>query len=212
MQKNKKVGIVGIIITIVVLIILVIFTNINITKFSFFENFFGKAIMPIQNGYTHLKNKITKNNSFFEDVNNLKQENEELVKENNKLKEELKALEIIKAENATLRAYNNMSMQYSEYKTVPAYIINKDVSNLSNVVVINVGSKDGVLANMPVITTEGLVGYTISVTDKTAKVKLIIDASSNTSAQISTSRESVITRGVLRKLKYIKVIVYSNRC
>lgn len=212
MHKNRKVGIIGITITILVLIILVIFTNINITKFNIVENFFAKAFMPIQNGYTHLKNKLTKNNSFFEDVNNLKQENEKLVKENNKLKEELKTLEIIKAENATLRSYNNMSMQYSEYHTVPAYIINKDVSNLSNVVVINVGSKDGIIANMPVITTEGLVGYTISVTDKTAKVKLIIDASSNTSAQISTSRESIIARGVLRKFKHIKVIIYSNRC
>ena len=145
------------IITIIVLIVLVILSNMDINSFSGVEGFFGKLVMPIQNGLTHLKNKIYKNNSFFEDIDNLKEKNQELLNENNKLKEELKELEIIKAENATLRAYNNMSQQYAEYKTVPAYIINKDISNISKTLVINVGSDDGVAPNMPVITTEGLV-------------------------------------------------------
>ena len=65
--------------------------------------------------------------------------------------------------------------------------------------VINVGSDDGVSPNMPVITTEGLVGYVISVTSKTAKIEPIVDASASTSAQISTSRESVVAHGILRK-------------
>ena len=92
-----------------------------------------------------------------------------------------------------------MSQKYSEYQTIPAYIINKDISNLSNTMVINVGSDDGVQANMPVITTEGLVGYTINVTSKTSKVKPIIDSTSSVSAAISTSRDSVIAKGILRK-------------
>ena len=212
MYKNKNVGTIGIIITIIVLIILVILTNTDIGKFKGAENFFGKFVMPIQNGLTYLKNKIAKNTSFFESIDNLKEENKKLIEENDKLKDELKELEIIKAENTTLRAYNNMSQQYAEYKTVPAYIINKDINNLSEIVVINVGSDDGVSSNMPVITSEGLVGYTISVTNKTAKVKPIIDASGSTSAQISTSRESVVLRGILRKYKYLKINVYSNRC
>lgn len=199
MYKNKNIGIIGIIITIIVLIILVILTNTDISNFSSEESFFGKLVMPMQNGLTYLKNKIAKNNSFFEDINKLKEENEKLEEENSKLKEELKSLEIIKAENATLRSYNNMSQQYTEYKTIPGYIINRDVSNLSDTMVINVGTDDGVSANMPVITSEGLVGYTVSVTNKTAKVKPIIDASGSTSAQISTSRESVVAKGILRK-------------
>ena len=212
MYKNKKVGIIGIIITSIILIALVILTTVDINKLSGAENIFGKLVMPIQNGLTYLKNKISGNNTFFEDINNLKTENEKLVAENKELEEKLRELEIIKAENATLRAYNNMSEKYAEYTTVPAYIINKDVSNLSNTMVINVGTDDGVNVNMPVITTEGLVGYTISVTDKTSKVKPIIDPSSSISSSISTSRDSVIVKGTLRKYKYIKIDVYSYRC
>ena len=65
--------------------------------------------------------------------------------------------------------------------------------------IINVGTDDGIKENMPVITTEGLVGYIISTTNNTSKVKPIIDPSCSVSASISTSRDSVITKGILRK-------------
>ncbi len=199
MYKNKKTGIIGIIITIIVLIILVLLTNIKLGSLTGVENIFSKLVMPVQNGLTYLKNKVYRNNVFFEDINNLKTENEKLKEKNNQLEEALRELEIIKAENATLRSYNNMSEKYSEYTTVPAYIINKDISNLSDTMVINVGSNDGIKENMPVITTEGLVGYVISTTSKTSKVKPIIDPSTSVSSSISTSRDGVIVKGILRK-------------
>ena len=129
MYKNKKIGIIGIIITILILIILVLLTNVDINRFSGAENVFNKLVIPVQNGLVYLKNKISGNNAFFEDINNLKSENERLIDENKKLEESLRELEIIKAENATLRSYNNMSEKYTEYKTIPAYIINKDINN-----------------------------------------------------------------------------------
>ena len=196
MYKNKKVGVVGVIITICILSIVVVLTNTNMNKFSSFVAFFGKLVNPIQNGIIRLKNRIAKNDSFFEDIKELKEKNEE---ENKKLKDELKSLEIIKAENATLRSYNNMSKQYKEYKTIPGYVINRDISNLSSTMIINIGTDDGVGVNMPVISEEGLVGYIISVTNKTAKVEPIIDSSASTSAQLTTSREFVVAKGMLRE-------------
>ena len=72
MYKNKKAGIIGIIITTVILIILVLLTSIDINNFSGAENIIGKLVMPIQNGLTYLKNKISVNDTFFEDINKLK--------------------------------------------------------------------------------------------------------------------------------------------
>lgn len=199
MYRNKKTGIIGITITIIVLIILVLLTNIKLGSITGIQNAFSKLVMPVQNGLTYLKNKISGNNAFFEDINNLKSENENLRKENEELEEKLRELEIIKAENATLRSYNNMSEKYADYTTVPAYIINKDISNLSDTMVINVGSNNGIKENMPVITTEGLVGYVISTTDKTSKVKPLIDPSTSVSSAMSTTRDGVIVKGILRK-------------
>ncbi len=199
MYKNKKTGIIGIVIAIIVLIILVLLTNVEMGSIKGIENAFSKLVMPMQNGLTYLKNKLSGNNAFFDDINNLKVENENLKQKNEELEEALRELEIIKAENATLRSYNNMSEKYADYKTVPAYIINKDVSNLSDTMIINVGSDDGIKENMPVITTEGLVGYVISTTNNTSKVNPIIDPSTSVSSSISTSRDGVIAKGILRE-------------
>ncbi len=160
--------------------------------------------MPIQNGLTYLKNKIEGNDEFFSDVNNLKAENEELKKANNELEQKLRELEILKAENATLKEYMEMTEKYPEYSTIPAYIINKDISNFSNIIVINVGSNDGVQTNMTVISEAGLVGHVISVTKHTAKVQTIIDSASTVSGVVSTSREGLLLKGQLDSNRTLK--------
>lgn len=205
MSQNKKTGILGIIITIIILISLVLITNIDIENFSKTENIFNKLVMPIQNGLTYLKNKIAGNHSFFENIEELKAENEELKKKNEELEIAIRELEIIKAENSTLREYANMTDKYTQYKTVPAYIINKDISNLSNIFIINAGTENGVNVNMPVISSEGLVGHIISATEKTSKVQPIIDASSSISGSMKISRDSVIIKGILGSENTLKI-------
>ncbi len=198
---QKKTGIVGIIITIVILIILVIISNINLEKLSYIENVVSSIVMPIQNGLTYLKNKITGNTEFFDDITKLQQENDELKAKNAELEQNLREFEIIKSENTTLKEYLSLTEKYSDYETKAAYIISKDISNYSNVFVINVGEKDGIQANMTVISDKGLVGHVISVTSNTAKVQTIIDTASTVSAVISSSRDTIICKGTLEENK-----------
>ena len=196
---KQKTGIIGIVITIIILIILVILSNTNIAKLSYIENAFSSIVMPIQNGLTYLKNKIVGNDSFFVDMNQIRTENEELKSKNSQLEQSLRELEIIKSENTTLKEYLNLTDKYQTYSTVPAYIINKDISNYSNIFVINVGEDDGIKENMTVISDKGLVGHVISVSKNTSKVQTIIDTASSVSATISTSRDSVICKGILEE-------------
>ena len=198
MYKNKKAEIAGIIITIVILILIVIFSNTD-SEISFLDNAASKLVMPVQNGLTYLKNKISGNSTFFTDIKNLKQENEELSKRNSELEQSLRELESIKSENETLKEYLGLTEKYGEYSTVPAYIINKDISNYSKTVVINVGSDDGIKENMTVIADQGLVGHVISVTSDTAKVRTIIDTSSSVSCLLSTTDESIVCKGTLEE-------------
>lgn len=197
MRKDKKTGRIGIIITIIILTALVIITNIDTSTFSYTEEIVNKLVMPVQNGLTYLKNKIAKNNTFFADIDELKKENEELKKENEELSKNLSELGIIKAENQTLREYANLSDQYTKYTTIPAYIIDRDLSNLSSTIIINVGKNDGVDKNMPVVCSEGVVGHIISVTNTTAKVQPIIDSSSRISGIMSISRDNIVVKGEL---------------
>ena len=196
---NKKTsGIVGIVITIILLILLVFLSNTNTQKLSYIESTISSIVMPIQNGLTYLKNKLAGNEEFFTSVSTLKTENEELKQKNSELEQSLRELEIIKSENSTLKEYVNLTDKYKEYNTVPAYVINKNISNYNNLFVINVGSDDGIEVNMTVIADKGLVGHVISVSNNSAKVQTIVDTASNVSATISTSRDSIICTGMLK--------------
>jgi rod shape-determining protein MreC len=196
MYQNKKAGKIGIIITIIILILIVIFSN-GENNASFFENAASNLVMPIQNGLTYLKNKISGNSTFFTDISNLQQENEELKQKNSELEQSLRELENIKTQNETLKEYLNLTEKYGEYNTVPGYVINKDISNYSKTIVINLGSDDGVTENMTVIADQGLVGYVVSVTDTTAKVQTIVDTASSVSCVMSSNDESIVCKGTL---------------
>lgn len=195
-KKNKK-TIVGIIITIIILILIVTISNIKIDNLSYVQSFANFFVMPVQNGLTYLKNWISGNNQFFTDVSKLREENEGLKQENSKLQQDLREFEIVKSENETLKEYVNLKDKYSEYSTIPAYVINKDISNYNNCIVINVGSNDGIKVGMAVISDKGLVGNIISVTTNTAKVQTIIDSSSSISCTLTASRDTIIARGTL---------------
>ena len=97
----------------------------------------------------------------------------------------------------------NLKDKYTEYSTVPAYIINKDTSNYSDILVINVGANDGIKVDMAVIANEGLVGHVISVTDSTAKVQTLLDTSSAVSSVVGSSRDNIIVRGTLDNKKML---------
>lgn len=197
-MSKKKTGIVGIAVTVILLIILVFISNLELNKFSYIENAFSKLIMPIQSGITYLKQKLSGNDNYFATMDYLKQENEALKQKNEELEEALRNLEIIQAENSTLKEYLDLTEQYKSYKSIPAYIINKDISNYSSIFIINTGSNSGIKENMTVIAAEGLVGHVISVTDNTAKVQTLVDSSNVVSATLESSKDNVIARGTLK--------------
>lgn len=206
MYKNKKSGILGIVITIIVLIMLVILTNIDNSNLSYIENVASKLVMPVQNGLTYLKNKINGNNAFFTDINNLKNENEELKKQNSELEQNLRELENIKTENETLKEYMKLTEKFSQYKTIPGYVTNRDISNYSRTIVISIGKKDGVKENMTVISDKGLVGHIISVDDNTSKVQTIVDSGSSVSCLMSTTRDCIVCKGTLESNSTLKAM------
>ena len=206
MRKNKHAGTIGTILLILLLIALVVLSNVNRDNLSFAEGVSVSIIRPAQNAFTNLKHKITGDKQYFVDLDQVKNENVELKKQNAELEAQVRELEVIKAENARLQEYSSLSEKYSEYETVPAYVIDKDVSNYSSNIVINVGKNEGIEKDMTVIADKGLVGHVISVTENSAKVQVIVDSASSVSAKISTSDESIICKGSIENDK--KTIIH----
>lgn len=197
MYKNNKKGIAGIVITIIIIVLLVIFTNNSVNQASYIQNICNIFVMPIQNGFIYLKNKLSGNSSFFESIDTLKNENNELKKKNSELEQSLREYEIMKNENEQLKQQLNLAEKYGEYTTVPGSIISRDISNYSKTLVINVGSDNGIQEKMTVIADEGLVGYVVSVTPTTAKIQTIVDSASSTSCLASSTRDSMVCKGTI---------------
>jgi len=208
MKRKNKSGTIGVVITIIILITLVIISNKGINKLTPMESILNTIVMPVQNALTHLKNKTSKNDLFFANIETLETENKNLRTENENLKKSLQEAEIIRTENNELKKYLNLTEKYNEFKTIPADVINKDISNFTNIIIINIGMDNGIEKGMTVIGEKGLVGYVVSVTNKTAKVQTIIDAGSSIAGTISTTRESLSIKGDLKlgdKLKGVYI-------
>lgn len=210
MYNHRKNGFWGVIITIILLILLVAITNIERSKLYNFENVMSKIITPIQSGITYIKHKINGNNMYFANVEQLEKDNEALKRENSDLEQKLRELEVLKAENETLKQYVSVTEKYQSFKTIPANVINRDITNYSKTIVINIGKDDGVKENMAVIADKGLVGNVISVTSNTAKVQTIVDSASSTSALASSTRDTMVCKGTIENTSVLKATYIST--
>jgi rod shape-determining protein MreC len=117
----------------------------------------------------------------------------------------------LEADNRRLRAENNglrdlleennhlrQALGYREHSSFllnPATILSHDAGVWWNSVKINRGAKDGIAADMPVITDKGLVGKITSVSDNVSEVLLITDENCKVAAKVEGTKEQGICAG-----------------
>lgn len=106
-----------------------------------------------------------------------------LYEENKVLKERLERYAQLAAENEELRAQNerlkamlDYSQENDAYQLKLARVVARDPDRwMNSVIVINIGERDGIRANMPVITPGGVIGKVVQVSRRSANVQLITD-------------------------------------
>ena len=138
-----------------------------------------------------------------------------LSEENQRLREEIQQLRAEKnryIEDAL--AYERLKgtvdlIEQRQFSTILARVIGIDASNHSHTIVVNRGSDDGIQESWPVITLDGIVGVTISVSKRSSKILLMTDPNCNVAALIQRTRDQGIVGGVGRKDTYS--MKYVNR-
>jgi len=106
-----------------------------------------------------------------------------LYEENKVLKERLERYAQLAAENEELRAQNerlkamlDYSQENDAYQLKLARVVARDPDRwMNSIIVINLGERDGIRANMPVITPGGVIGKVVQVSRHSANVQLITD-------------------------------------
>lgn len=141
-----------------------------------------------------LKKSITSVSSGLKTLEELERDNASLKVENRSLKATNQALRDIEHEVNRLRralAYRERSV----FKLVPAEIVARDSSTWWRTVTINRGKDDRIEPDMPVVTDEGLVGKTTTVSDTVSIVLLVSDENCRVAATVEGTKEQGIISG-----------------
>jgi rod shape-determining protein MreC len=156
-------------------------------------------LAPFQKGLTNLSTDVSDLVRSARDLRELRQSNAQLQAEINRITVENARLTEVERENERLRQLLNFtrSNPWYDYKAaaVVGQKIGEDTSNLLFSIFIDVGARDGVAVDMPVITDRGLVGRVVAVGPNVAEVLLLIDPASAVNARVQNSRVTGIVRG-----------------
>jgi rod shape-determining protein MreC len=123
----------------------------------------------------------------------VRRENRDLKAEVNRLRLEQAGLMEDARQGQRLQKLLSFKEHYI-YKTQPAQVVGTSGSDLSHVLIIDKGSRDGIRPDMPVITPDGVVGKIKEVFPRESHLLLISDQTSGAGVVL----ESLRLRGVLR--------------
>lgn len=132
-----------------------------------------------------------------------RQEHQTLMDENRKLINTIVNLRELEQENIRLRNLLQFKETY-KLEAITARMTAKDVSPEFRAIRINRGSDSGILPNMPVITTEGVVGRVLRTTATTSDVVTLLDPLSAVDSYIMRSRARGIVEGLTDTLCQLK--------
>ena len=140
----------------------------------------------------------------------LARENEQLRRDNDVLRQQVRAFGETGRENLRLQQLLNLK-EHRASRSVAARVIGRDASNWWKSIQIDRGISDGVRNDMPVLNADGLIGKVISVSRSEARVLLVVDRNCKVSALLQDSREPGIVSGAESVFKPRCVMTYVNR-
>lgn len=155
------------------------------------------TIVPMQKGINTIGiwlSDLTKNLDTLKEV---RKENEELQRKVDELSITNNRLQQDKYELERLQELYALDQSYADYEKIGAHITANDSGNWFSSFVIDKGEKDGIRVDMNVMAGTGLVGIITEVGPNWARVRSIIDDSSNVSALLLSTSDKCIVSGDL---------------
>lgn len=185
-----------------ILLGLSIFCVLMMVLSSFFDKVGGPfktvanvTVIPLQQGMNQIGGWMGDMKDNFSTMKQLKSENKKLREQVDALTTENNYLQEERYEFERLQELYKLDQNYAEYEKTAAHVIGKDAGNWFGTFTIDKGSKDGIEVNMNVLAGSGLVGIVTDVGPTWAKVRSIIDDSSNISAMAISTSDTCIVSG-----------------
>ncbi len=157
------------------------------------------TIAPLQESLTSVAQDVTRRDEASENLAALQTKTTELEALVNGLMIENIQLKELERENHVLRQLLNYTRSNPQFNYETSAVVGRslgfDPTNLLYFVYLDVGTRDGIAKNMPVITDRGLVGRVTAAGASSAQVLMLIDPGSAVNAVIQNSQASGVVRG-----------------
>jgi len=190
--KNKFFYIISVV-TLLVTLVPMIFYSMGLT--FVLRDAVGILLTPMQKLFNYATEAVDGFTSYFYKF-------DQLVEENNALKEEVASLrqqvyDSTKREEmyAWLSDFLELKISHNDYEFLAASVTGRESGNYSRVLTLDVGTGAGVALNMPVITSEGIVGQITEVGYNWSKVTTIVEASSSVGAYVERTQDAGVCEG-----------------
>ncbi len=152
------------------------------------------AVTPFERFFHGLGYNLRHGWSNYIDLRNTRQQNHDLQEQIARLRLEQAALSEDAIQGHRLQALLDFQQHYVT-STVAAQVIGTSGNDLSHVLYIDKGSKDGLKPDQAVITPDGIIGKLRDVFPHTSQVLLINDQTSGAGVLLATTRLRAILRG-----------------
>lgn len=152
------------------------------------------AVTPLEKGLVHVQNKVTDVWHNYIYLRGVRQQNRALQEQIQQLQLDQVRLTQDAQQAHRLQALLGFKEQYID-KTTAAQVIGSSGSEQSRTVYLDKGSDDGIKVDMPVISSQGVVGKVIKVFSRTSLVLLINDQNSGVGIIVDRSRLQAVLKG-----------------
>jgi len=187
--------------------LIMLFSSFEKGQSGTFVNFIYSIFKPINQTVTFFQKRVSGAfNSYFWLVD-VSQKNMALTEEVRRLRTEIVDLREKELENNRLKKILKLKNKL-DFPTLVAQIIGQDASGLFRTVLINKGSEDGILPDMPVIVPEGVVGKINRSSNLMAQVMMITDPSMSVDCRVERTRDRGLMSG---SYSYPCVLQYLNK-
>jgi rod shape-determining protein MreC len=171
------------IICVVLMILSLLFENL----FAPVKDITNTVITPMQKGVNTIGQWVEHKVDALKNYDELQKENEALNEQLQTYQDQLQTYQQDSYELTRLQNLYNLDAQYADYEKTAARVISKDTGNWFDIFYISKGTSDGLAVGYNVLYGGGLCGIVTEAGEDYAKVRTIIDDTSNVSAMILPS-------------------------
>lgn len=160
----------------------ILFILLEILSITFIVRYNNFQRVRFLNSSNAIAGKVYTQINSVKEFFTLKHQNEKLAIENTNLRRELLSIK-----QSDLNVLKVRPPDSSFLKTIPAKVINNSVNKQYNYITINKGYRQGVRADMGVISSEGVVGVVVNVSQNFSTVLSVLNGRWSINAKMSNS-------------------------